>query len=100
MEKRITTSEVNKVLEGIIDKQAPPQKMGEEVRLLFASQVGTAPPVIAIISNRPDDVPVSYKRYLEHGFREVWGFKGVPLVIKFGSRGSKQLSRDKGDGRR
>ena len=58
------------------------------------------PPVIAIISNRPDDVPESYKRYLDNGFREAWGFKGVPLHIKFGSRGARQLARDKGDGRR
>lgn len=99
-EKRVTTSEVNRILETLLVKQSPPQKMGEEVRLLFASQVATAPPVIAIISNRPDDVPVSYKRYLEHGFREVWGFKGVPMQIKFGSRGSKKLAKDKGDGRR
>lgn len=99
-EKRITTSQVNQVLEALLQRQAPPQKMGEEVRLLFASQVGTAPPVIAIISNRPDDVQESYKRYLNHGFREAWGFKGVPLQIKFGSRGSKALAKEKGDGRR
>lgn len=99
-EKRVTTSEVNRVLEELIQKSGPPQKMGEEVRLLFASQVGTAPPVVAIISNRPDDVPESYKRYLEHGFRAAWGFKGIPMRIKFGSRGSKQLAREKGDGRR
>jgi len=99
-EKRITTSKVNEVLEALLQKQSPPQKMGEEVRLLFASQVATAPPVIAIISNRPDDVPESYKRYLNHGFREAWGFKGVPLQIKFGSRGSKALTKEKGDGRR
>jgi len=99
-EKRITTSEVNKTLEVLLTKQSPPQKMGEEVRLLFASQVATAPPVIAIISNRPDDVPVSYTRYLEHGFRDAWGFKGVPLQIKFGSRGSKAHAKEKGDGRR
>ncbi|HEX7917974.1 MAG TPA: ribosome biogenesis GTPase Der [Gemmatimonadales bacterium] len=99
-EKRITTSKVNEVLEQLLQKQMPPQKMGEEIKLLFASQVAVAPPVIAIISNRPDDVPVSYKRYLDRGFREAWGFKGVPLQIKFGSRGSKQLAKDKGDGRR
>lgn len=99
-EKRVTTAEVNRVLEGLLQKSGPPQKMGEEVRLLFASQVAVAPPVVAIISNRPDDIPESYKRYLDHGFRSAWGFKGVPLWIKFGSRGSKQLAKDKGDGRR
>lgn len=99
-EKRVTTAEVNRVLESLLEKNGPPQKMGEEVRLLFASQVAVAPPVVAIISNRPDDVPESYKRYLDHGFRAAWGFKGVPLQIKFGSRGSKQLAKDKGDGRR
>ena len=99
-EKRVTTSQVNQLLETLVEKSGPPQKMGEEVRLLFASQVGVAPPVIAIISNRPDDVAESYRRYLEHGFREAFGFKGVPMRIKFGSRGSKQLAKDKGDGRR
>jgi GTPase len=89
-ERRIPTAEVNKVLAALLERSAPPQKPGEEVRLLYASQIGTAPPTFAIVSNRPDDVPESYQRYLAHGFRSEWPFSGSPLRLKFTSRGAKR----------
>jgi GTPase len=88
--RRIPTAEVNKVLAALLERSAPPQKPGEEVRLLYASQIGTAPPTFAIVSNRPDDVPESYQRYLAHGFRSEWPFSGSPLRLKFTSRGAKR----------
>jgi GTP-binding protein len=87
-ELRVPTAEVNKVLAGLVERNAPPQKPGEEVKLLYASQVGTAPPTLAIVSNRPEEVPESYQRYLVHGFREVWPFPGSPLRLKFTRRGA------------
>jgi GTPase len=88
-ELRVPTAEVNKVLTELIERNAPPQKPGEEVKLLYASQIGTAPPTLAIVSNRPDEVPESYQRYLVHGFREAWPFRGSPLRLKFTRRGSR-----------
>ena len=98
-EKRVTTSEVNRVLQALLERNAPPQAPGEEVKLLYASQVGTRPPTIAIVSNRPEDVPESYQRYLHHGFREAFGFLGAPLRLKFSSRGAGKHDR-RDDGRR
>jgi GTPase len=89
-ELRVPTAEVNKVLAALIERNAPPQKPGEEVKLLYASQIGTAPPTLAIVSNRPDEVPESYQRYLAHGFREAWPFPGSPLRLKFTRRGSRR----------
>jgi GTP-binding protein len=89
-EVRVPTAEVNKVLAELIERNAPPQKPGEEVKLLYASQIGTAPPTLAIVSNRPDEVPESYQRYLAHGFRAVWPFPGSPLRLKFTRRGSRR----------
>jgi GTP-binding protein len=89
-ELRVPTAEVNKVLAHLIERNAPPQKPGEEVKLLYASQIGTAPPTLAIVSNRPDEVPESYQRYLVHGFREAWPFPGSPLRLKFTRRGSRR----------
>ncbi len=98
-EHRVTTSELNRVLQDLMARNAPPQAPGEEVKLLYASQVGTRPPVIAIVTNRPDDVPEAYQRYLHNGFREAFGFTGAPLRIKFTGRGARRhQSRD--DGRR
>ena len=89
-ERRIPTAEVNRVLANLLERNSPPQQPGEEVKLLYASQIGTGPPTIAIVSNRPDEVPESYQRYLVHGFRSVWPFSGSPLRLRFTSRGSRR----------
>ncbi len=81
-EKRIPTHEVNEVLEGLIRQQQPPQPVGESVRLLYAAQIGTAPPRFAVVSNRPEAIPESYTRYLLNGFRAAWRFGGSPVTIK------------------
>ncbi|MDH4348658.1 MAG: GTP-binding protein, partial [Gemmatimonadota bacterium] len=98
-ERRITTAEVNRVLQALIARTAPPQAPGQEVKLLYASQVQTRPPLIAIVSNRPHEVPESYQRYLHHGFREAWGFTGAPIRIQFTGRGAGRHDT-RGDGRR
>ena len=82
-DKRIPTHEVNEVLGALVDRQQPPQPVGESVRLLYASQIGTAPPRFAIVCNRPEAIPESYTRYLLNGFREAWRFTGSPVGIKF-----------------
>jgi GTP-binding protein len=87
---RVATAEVNRVLQELLARAAPPQKEGEEVKLLYATQIGTSPPAIAIVSNRPEAVPESYQRYLIRGFREAWGFKGAPLKLSINRRGSKR----------
>ena len=89
-EKRIPTAEVNKVLGELTDRVSPPQKAGDEVKLLYASQIGTAPPEFAIVSNRPLDIHESYLRYLNNGFRAAWSFLGSPLRIKFTMRGGRR----------
>lgn len=95
-EKRVPTAEVNRVLEELIDRNAPPQATGHEVKLLYASQIGTAPPAFAIVSNRPDDVAESYVRYLLNGFRAAWSFLGSPVRLKFTSRGASKQSGSQG----
>ena len=85
-EKRVPTAEVNRVLESLLQRQQPPQPVGEPVRLFYASQIGTAPPRFAIVANRPESIPESYARYLVHGFREAWAFTGAPLDLKFRRR--------------
>src|SRR5689334_3073834 len=84
--KRVPTAEVNRVLESLVDRQQPPQPVGESVRLLYASQIGTAPPRFAIVANRPEAIPESYTRYLLNGFREAWQFTGSPVNLKFRRR--------------
>jgi GTP-binding protein len=77
------TAEVNRTVEALVARNQPPQKSGKEVKLYYASQVGTKPPAFAIVCNRPDDIPEAYRRFIERCFREAWGFTGVPLRFKY-----------------
>jgi GTP-binding protein len=82
-QKRVPTAEVNRVLNTLVERQQPPQPVGESVRLLYASQIGTGPPRFAVVSNRPDAISESYARYLVRGFRDAWAFTGAPLDLRF-----------------
>lgn len=88
-DRRITTHQVNEVLQSLVEKNAPSQQPGEAVKLLFASQINIKPPEFAIVTNRPDEIPESYQRYLVRGFREAWGFKGAPIRVKYNRRGER-----------
>jgi GTP-binding protein len=80
-QKRITTSEVNQRLGELLARLQPPQAAGREVRLNYATQVQTSPPMIAVFGNHPELVEEHYVRYLHNGFREAWGFTGNPLRV-------------------
>jgi GTPase len=79
--KRISTSQVNTKLEELLARRQPPQAAGREVKLNYATQVETTPPMIAVFGNNPDLVQEHYIRYLHNGFREAWGFTGSPLRV-------------------
>ena len=79
--KRITTSQVNNTLEALVARRQPPQAAGREVKLMYATQVETSPPTIAVFGNHPELLAEHYVRYLHNGFREAWGFTGNPLRI-------------------
>ena len=66
----------------------PPKgaKGNKEVKVLFGTQIGVAPPTFALSLNHPVDLHFSYKRYLENKIREAFGFEGTPLVIKVRTR--------------
>jgi GTP-binding protein len=80
--RRIGTAEVNRVLEALVQRNQPPQRGGQEVRILYGSQIGTAPPAFAVVSNAPESLPEAYQRFLVNGFRDAWGFAGVPIRLK------------------
>jgi GTP-binding protein len=86
LEKRVPTAEVNRVLERLVSRSQPPQQGGREVKLFYGSQIGQRPPTFALVANEPDAIPEGYRRYLENGFRDAWGFQGVPMRLKLRKR--------------
>jgi GTP-binding protein len=88
--RRIATHEVNEVLRAVVTRAKPPAYMNHPVKLLYATQVAVAPPTFVIFSNHPEGIPESYARYLQNGFRDAWGFEGVPLRINLRQRGEDE----------
>lgn len=83
---RVPTAEVNRVLRELVARRQPPQGARGDVRLLYASQVATEPPLFVVWSNRPGELARHYQRYLEAGFREAWDFEGTPIRIRLRKR--------------
>jgi len=88
--RRIPTAEVNRVMRGLVQRNQPPQHAGREIKIYYASQVGTAPPAFAMVVNRPEAVDTAYQRYLVNGFREAWGFSGSPVRLTLRRKRSKR----------
>ncbi len=87
--QRIPTSKLNDVLREAINRHHLPSYNGAYVKIKFATQYETKPPKIALISNRPDGVHFSYKRYLSNFIRSRFDFEGVPLDIVARKRGER-----------
>ncbi len=79
--RRIPTAEVNRVMRALVERNQPPQLGGREVKILYGSQIDTAPPAFALVCNRPEGIAESYQRYLVNGFRAAWGFRGAPVRL-------------------
>ena len=85
-QRRISTHEVNEVMRSLTTRARPPHYAGHPVKFLYGTQVSVAPPTINLWVNFPEGVADSYLRYLQNGFREAWGFTGVPLRINLRHR--------------
>ena len=51
------------------------------------TQTGVKPPEFVIFCNDTELFHFSYQRYIENQIREVFGFKGTPMVFNIRQRG-------------
>ena len=79
----LPTPKLTRALIDAVARQAPPRSGLFRPKLRYAHQGGRNPPLIVIHGNALDKIPDSYRRYLEHTFREVFQLQGTPLQIQF-----------------
>ena len=89
-QKRVSTSILNKVIIEALAMNPPSTKKGKKLRVLYTTQVKTAPPTFVLFVNNEDLIQDSYKRYLENKMREAFGFSGTPIRLSFRERKEKQ----------
>ena len=79
---RIKTSLLNEVMQDAQVMNQAPDFNGGRVKILYASQVATAPPTIVLFVNNPEWMHFSYLRYIENRLRETFNFEGTPINIQ------------------
>lgn len=83
MHHRVTTGELNRFFEHVLLNHAPPTHGGRSPRLYYITQTGTSPPSFVAISNAPDNIAESYRRYVINQIRKAFGFESVPLIVRY-----------------
>lgn len=80
-QRKITTSQLNEVMQEAIELHSPPSIKGKFVKIKYVTQLPTHTPTFAFFANLPQYVKDPYKRYLENKIRENWDFSGVPISV-------------------
>jgi GTPase len=80
---RLATPKLTRALIAAIERQSPPRVGRFRPKMRYAHQGGVNPPRIIIHGNSLDEVPESYKRYLEGFFRDKFSLVGTPMSIEF-----------------
>ncbi len=86
--KRVSTAEVNRVVQRAVRSSVVPSERGRHLNVLYATQTDIDPPTFHVFVNDPALVHFSYRRYLENELREGLGFGATPLRLVFRRRES------------
>lgn len=81
--QKISTSQLNEVMQKAMENYHAPVVRGHAVKIKFVTQLPTVVPSFAFFCNYPLDIKTPYKNYLENKLRENFDFKGVPVRIFF-----------------
>ena len=83
--RKMATPELNGVLTKALERNPPPVVRGRRIKLSYAHQGGSSPPLIVIHGNQTDKIPDNYRRYLVRRFRDSLGLHGTPIQLEFKS---------------
>jgi GTP-binding protein len=88
--QRVPTPALNKFIEGVTATNPPVSPGRKHVRILYAAQIGVAPPSFVFFTNVATTFHFSYERYLVNQLREQFGFVGTPIRVQVRRRREKR----------
>jgi GTP-binding protein len=88
--KRIPTPALNKFVEEITRANPPVSPGRKRVRILYAAQIGAAPPSFVFFTNVATTFHFSYERFLVNQLREKFGFVGSPIRVQVRRRAKSE----------
>ena len=80
---QLRTSELNDLLAQIREGGHTRSEKGRRLKIQYATQTGSKPPVITFWCNAPDLVDDNFERFLENRLRERFDLTGTPVRLKF-----------------
>ncbi|MBM4400023.1 MAG: ribosome biogenesis GTPase Der, partial [Candidatus Cloacimonetes bacterium] len=83
---RITTSELNKFMESVVEYRPPTHPSGKHVRIYYITQAAVNPPTFIFFCNQPGLITENYRKYIHNQLREMFAFTGASLRLIFKGR--------------
>jgi GTPase len=78
---RLTTGQINRIIQAAQDAHPAPSKSGKSLRMYYGTQVRSDPPTFMIYCNDPKLAHFTYMRFLENRLRAEYSFIGTPIRI-------------------
>jgi len=88
--KRIPTPKLNQFLLEATRANPPISPGRKHVRIMYAAQIGVAPPSFVFFTNVATTFHFSYERFLINQLREEFGFVGTPIRVQVRRRAQKR----------
>ena len=98
--KRVPTPALNKFIEAVTAANPPVSPGRKHVRIMYAAQIGVAPPSFVFFTNVATTFHFSYERFLINQLREQFGFYGTPIRIQVRRRAKGEPPRPTSGSRR
>ncbi len=76
---RFPTGELNRLLRSAFERQAPAGRSGRELKIRYAVQVRSGPPLVRLFADRAETLHFAFERYLQNRLREAFPLDGVPV---------------------
>jgi GTP-binding protein len=92
---RISTSELNKVLEHAFALHHPRKRKNKIAKMYYATQVSVCPPTFVLFVNHKSLFNADYERYLSNQLRKDLPFHEIPLRFYFRPKKRGQLIEHK-----
>lgn len=80
--QRVPTPALNKFLAEVTAANPPVSPGRKQVRIMYAAQIGVAPPSFLFFTNVATTFHFSYERFLVNKLREKFGFVGTPIRVQ------------------
>ena len=78
---RLTTSQLNKAVEDILELRGPSSPKAQKVKVYYATQIDVRPPTIVLFVNNPELITDEYRRFFVRQLRERLPFSEVPIKL-------------------